>query len=544
MPSVSITNMAQLLATTLLIIIVSSVLSVSKAHAEIRPLTRSVSSLNTDPGYPHHYPDTQFLLDFGEGLLRIGEAGKIVSGVAASWSIDIPTQRITFKLKQDRKWSDGKPVIANDFIKAWKRNYIINGNNTFSNIFTRIKGAKAFQKSPEKNAELLGLHAPDPYTLEITFSKLDQLFPLRSYNAAFHPVPSHFIEKIGEPAWLTHPGRPYNGAYTIRPTHIDQKEDVNYTILEPNELHPDYQKIDIKKLRYNETGHINNTTGTDQLTQPTKVDISYIRAGNLQTKSSKLFLKSLGYRLEKNPSLRTDYMLINLKKIKEPDLINLIKYAVLQEDIASRNSFENYKPIKSFFRPGDKLTSIENNFYIEKTHRIKKASILSKKSGLTYKNPIKLKMITVDSKKRTYKTIEQLLRNYNLQVETKTVPKWPDLMLELSKGDSYDLLVGGWLPALPDPSTSFILFERPYIRDWLTHDQDRMELDELLSAARAQTGKKRLKLYKQAEELLINKGGVVPLITTDSHTVVSDRVCNWHHSTNILHPSMWLKWCN
>src|SRR5687768_566478 len=44
-----------------------------------------------------------------------------VPGVAASWDISADKVTYTFHLRPEAKWSDGKPVTAQDFVESWRR---------------------------------------------------------------------------------------------------------------------------------------------------------------------------------------------------------------------------------------------------------------------------------------------------------------------------------------------------------------------------------------------------------------------------------------
>jgi oligopeptide transport system substrate-binding protein len=53
-----------------------------------------------------------------EGLLRYDDKNRLVPGVAERW--DIRADGATFWLRNNARWSDGKPVTAHDFVFAWQ----------------------------------------------------------------------------------------------------------------------------------------------------------------------------------------------------------------------------------------------------------------------------------------------------------------------------------------------------------------------------------------------------------------------------------------
>ena len=68
------------------------------------------------PGSPNiDYKDIRLLSRY------ITENGKIIPGVAISWTKDPSGKVYTFKLRKNAKWSDGSPVTSKDFVYSWKR---------------------------------------------------------------------------------------------------------------------------------------------------------------------------------------------------------------------------------------------------------------------------------------------------------------------------------------------------------------------------------------------------------------------------------------
>ena len=73
---------------------------------------------NFDPAMAYNDQDgQQFLSLIYEGLTKIDKNGKVVPGIAKSWTVN--GNVIEFKLKETR-WSDGIYVAAKDFVYAWK----------------------------------------------------------------------------------------------------------------------------------------------------------------------------------------------------------------------------------------------------------------------------------------------------------------------------------------------------------------------------------------------------------------------------------------
>ncbi|HEY6077774.1 MAG TPA: peptide ABC transporter substrate-binding protein, partial [Polyangiaceae bacterium] len=75
-----------------------------------------------DPQLMTGEPEGRVAESLFEGLTRL-EARTLqpVPGVAESWDISPDGKTYTFHLRQDARWSDGRPVTAQDFTYAWRR---------------------------------------------------------------------------------------------------------------------------------------------------------------------------------------------------------------------------------------------------------------------------------------------------------------------------------------------------------------------------------------------------------------------------------------
>jgi oligopeptide transport system substrate-binding protein len=56
-----------------------------------------------------------------EGLCRFNENGKAQPGMAERWETSEDRKTYVFHLREGVKWSDGRPVTAQDFVYAWRR---------------------------------------------------------------------------------------------------------------------------------------------------------------------------------------------------------------------------------------------------------------------------------------------------------------------------------------------------------------------------------------------------------------------------------------
>jgi len=95
-----------------------------------------------------------------EGLYRYGNDGKMIPGMATSYTMSADGKKYTFTLREGAKWSNGDPVTADDFLFAIQRAADPETASQYSYILYDIKG---FQEINEGKAEMstLGVKVED-----------------------------------------------------------------------------------------------------------------------------------------------------------------------------------------------------------------------------------------------------------------------------------------------------------------------------------------------------------------------------------------------
>src|ERR1700733_6417478 len=63
----------------------------------------------------------QVLQDLYEGLTIESANGEVLPAVASSWTTNETGTEYTFRLRESARWSNGKPVRAQEFVSAWRR---------------------------------------------------------------------------------------------------------------------------------------------------------------------------------------------------------------------------------------------------------------------------------------------------------------------------------------------------------------------------------------------------------------------------------------
>jgi oligopeptide transport system substrate-binding protein len=197
-----------------------------------------------DPMKAVGLPEIQVMRDLFEGLTNQDAHGKIVPGVALSWSSN-DNKTWMFTLRKDARWSNGEPVTAQDFVYSWQRLVEPKNSSPFAwfAALSGIENAEAITKG-QMSADKLGVTATDATHLKVTLSRPVPWFPSMVANAAMYPVSKQVIEKDGD-SW-TSPGKLVgNGAYQLQDRVVNEK-----IVLVRNANYWDDQKSVLTKVTF------------------------------------------------------------------------------------------------------------------------------------------------------------------------------------------------------------------------------------------------------------------------------------------------------
>jgi len=125
-----------------------------------------------------------------EGLLTYDSENNLAPGVAERWKLR--EDGATFWLRKGLRWSDGRPLLAKDFVFAWRKVLEPATASEYAFILFPLVNAQAINEG-KLPIEALGIKAVDDYTLEVRFAKpcpyflgltaFSTLFPI---NEAFY----------------------------------------------------------------------------------------------------------------------------------------------------------------------------------------------------------------------------------------------------------------------------------------------------------------------------------------------------------------------
>lgn len=148
-----------------------------------------------------------------EGLMRENSKGEIVEGVAKSYTVSADKKTYTFTLREDAKWSDERPVKAEDFVFAFERAVDPKNEAPYVASLYNIVGARDIAEG--KNSTL-GVTAPNSSTVKIELISPDESFLRTLTTSICMPCRKDIYNKAKGQYGIIHDRIVTNGSFKIR----------------------------------------------------------------------------------------------------------------------------------------------------------------------------------------------------------------------------------------------------------------------------------------------------------------------------------------
>ncbi|NIO08257.1 MAG: peptide ABC transporter substrate-binding protein, partial [Deltaproteobacteria bacterium] len=118
--------------------------------------------------------------------------------VAKFWEVLDDGKRLLFHLRDDVRWSDGKPVRAQDFVYSWQRLLDPKTASEYAYILFDIVNAEEFNQGKISDATQVGVRAVSDRTLEVQLKYPASYFlAITTFEVTF-PQRQDVVEKHGE----------------------------------------------------------------------------------------------------------------------------------------------------------------------------------------------------------------------------------------------------------------------------------------------------------------------------------------------------------
>lgn len=437
-----------------------------------------------------------------EGLYQLNEKDEAIPAVAKDLpKISEDKQTYTISLREEAKWSNGKPVTAADFLYAWRRAVTPETAPSYASLFvSSIKNADAIYQGKMKPEEL-GVEAPDEHTLVIQLIKPIPYFTSLLTFETFFPINQAFAEKQGSDYGTSAKTTLYNGPFVLE--GWEQNADTWQYVKNPDYWDNKNVKVDeIQTTVVKSTSTAVNLYQTDELDRVVldgEFSKQYKNDPDFQNQND----TKMGY-LRFNQGTEKPLANQNLRKAialaidRETFVKNILgDGSIAAEGFVPQHFVQNPKTGEDF----RKENGVQQTF--DKT-AAQKAYTEAKKE--LNKDDITLVYLSkdTDTEKKTAEYLASQIAEVLLGIkfEITTLPS-NNLQERYLAGD-YDIAFGQWMPDFKDASTFLDMFAST---SGLNHvNYKNPTYDQLIQAASetdAANEEKRWSDLLQAEQLLL-----------------------------------------
>lgn len=452
-----------------------------------------------------------FIGAVNEGLYRQDKDLKATPGLAKELpKISSDGLTYTVTLRDGITWEDGTPITAKDFVYSYLRTLDPQTKAEYAFFLEWIKGGKELHaaKTPdefEAKKKDFGVVAKDDKTLEITLVKPIAFFTDLLAFQTFYPQKKDFVEKQGEKYGVDADKIIASGPFKLQSWTHDQS-----LVLVKNEKYWDAANVKLDKVTVNIVK--DPDTGVN-LYESNNADFTDLRGDTVAQYKSKpdfkvkneLVTTYLQYQTKKYPAfanakIRTALGLAIDRK-------NLVDTVLKDASVPSTG----FVPVGTLDGNGKEFRKTAGD--IQPNYDPAKAKQLLAE-GLKELNLDKLPKFTflADDTDGAKKSLEYIIGQWkqNLGVEAEAQPVPHKLRLERQTGKQFEAVLMLWGADYNDPTTFTDLQKTD--SDFNYGEWSNAAYDKLVADADKETDNaKRAKLLADAEKVLIDDAGVVPL---------------------------------
>ena len=484
-----------------------------------------------DPHKTSTVYEAHILRDLFEGLVMQDQKAELIPGAAESWTVSDDGLVYTFKLRPGAVWSDGSPLTAEDFVYSFRRLEDPATGAEYASMLYVVKNGEEVNTGKVKPEEL-GVKAVDASTFEVTLKSPTPYFLEMLTHQSAYPVNKAAIDKLGAD-WIKPGNLVSNGAYTLAE-------------FIPN----DHIKLS-KNPKFHDAANVKIDTVNYFPTEDRSTAIKRFEAGELDTNDDipteqMADLKAkFGDQLRIGPYLGTYYFAI--KTDKEPwnnvQLRNAISMAIDRDFLAEKVWQNSMIPGYSMVPPGIAGYKSAIATFADKPQidREDEAAKILKELGYGPDKPLKMEIRynTSENHKNTAVAIQEQLKPLGVEVtllNTDTKTHYGHLE---QKGD-FDVARAGWIADYKDPETFLGISRKASGNNYSNYDSPKFE--ELMNEAAAAGGKpeERMKKLSEAERVLVDEVGNIPLLYYSYKNLVSPKVKGFDENVMDVHPTRFI----
>ena len=469
-----------------------------------------------DPHLVTAYTDQNILLALFEGLCALDETtSRAVPAAAERWEISADGLVYTFHLRPDLKWSTGEPLVAGDFVFAWRRALAPALGSEYAYLQHPLKNAAAFNAGTLTDPVALGAEALDERTLRLTLEQPTPYLPALTANPVWFPL---------SPRALAATGTTTDRANDWTRTHLVGNGPFTFAEWRPNA----HVKVR-RNLHYWDVGSVRLQAITFLPTESPETEERNFRAGQVHVTHALPPTKLATYREEDPAALRVDPFLqtifLRFNTTKPPFTDARVRRAFalgIDRPAITRNVLRGANPPATHFTP-PALAGYTARAGVSAD--FDQARALLAEAGFPGGRGLPVFNLQVRNDAQQPGMAEVLqarwARELGVQLEIRTLEQ--KTWVQNQQNLDYQISGAGWIGDFADPVTFLDLFVGHGGNNW-TGWKD-VAYDEFIARAAAATDPAaRLECFQQAEARLLTEAPITPVF--------------WGARTYLIHPAV------
>lgn len=455
-----------------------------------------------DPQKVSGVPESNVLRDLLEGLVNQDGNGALVGGVAESWETK-DNKTWIFHFRKDAKWSNGDPVVAEDFVYTWRRLADPKTGSPYASYLEMTTMANAGDIIlGKKSPETLGVEAVDKHTLKVTLDKPVPYFASMTVHTSLKPVNKKVVESLGD-KWTSPANYVGNGAYTLDKWVVNER-----IVLARSKTYWDNDKTVLNQVTYlpieNQVAEMNRFLAGE-------VDVTY----EMPNEHFKRLVKEYPEDVKVTPYLCSYYYEFNTTRapFDNEDVRKALSYAIDRDVIAKFIVGKGETPAYNFTPLATNGLDVDMPQYSElsQKERVAKAKELLAKAGYGSDNPLKFDLLynTSENHKKVAVAIASMWKKSLGVTAVLENQEWKSYLDTKRQGD-FDVSRAGWCGDYNEASTFLAILRDGHSQNYPKYSSKSYDaqLDKALAAA---SDADRSAAYKGAEALLAKDMPIMPI---------------------------------
>ena len=466
-----------------------------------------------DPQLARSDSAANILRDLYEGLASLDARAAPAPGAAARWEVSADGLSYTFVLRDGVRWSNGAPLLAADFVAAWRRLVDPRSGSQYAQVLEPVANA----------AEIIAGRAP-PATLGVSAADARTLIVrLRAPTAYFPGLVAHWstFPTYRGAAPAPHGPRISNGAFTLTEWVVG-----SHVLLARNRSYWNDAATQLAAVRHEHVADANDEytryragglDATYTLPQQPLTRLAAAHGAELRV-SSQLGLNYYGFNLERPPFRGA------------AGLRRALAMSIDRERLVTSVTGLGELPAYAWVPPGTANYSPQRFAWaaLPYAERLAEARRLYAAAGYSAARPLKieLRFPTGAAHERTAIAVAAMWKS-TLGVETRlAAEEFKSLLQTINRGEA-ELFRSSWIGDYNDAYTFAQVLGSDFGINLVRYRNPAYDAT-LAAAAREPDAERRRGLLEDAERAMLADTPVIPLYFIVNKHLVAPRVRGWY----------------